>query len=419
MATVSFLYRSTKSNGLITVRLQFNSGSSQRQLECKTRIFITRENWKYVQARRRTKDAQLRSIVLKTKREIDEIEHYILNCFHLTELCAIDKSWLSAVVKDYYDPDSKNSSIPTSLVDYIDYYLDTSQNELAPATLRKFKTLRNRLSDFENDTGETLKISDVNSRFKHDYETYMLKQAYSPTYILKHFRCLKTVCNHASRRGLSISTELDELRIKTSRDIPITFNSKELELIKSLKNIPAYLDNARDWLLISCYTGQRVSDFMSFNPAMLRDLTTTNGLQRTFIIFTQNKTEKEMLFPLPSEVKEILNKRKGEFPKPISEQVYNRYIKEVSRRAGIVSEIDGSKVESIEKLGKRKVKGVYPKWMLVSSHIGRRTFATQKYGDIPLTLLKQLTGHSSESQLLTYIGKKEADLATQLAEYIN
>ena len=44
----------------------------------------------------------------------------------------------------------------------------------------------------------------------------------------------------------------------------IYLNPDEISLIKNLSELPEHLENARDWLVISCLCGQRVSDFMRF-----------------------------------------------------------------------------------------------------------------------------------------------------------
>ena len=60
---------------------------------------------------------------------------------------------------------------------------------------------------------------------------------------------------------------------------------------------------------------------------------------------------------------------------------------------------------------------MYSKNELVTSHIGRRSFATNNYGKIPTPLLMSATGHTTEKMFLEYIGKTETDRAMQLAEY--
>jgi len=56
----------------------------------------------------------------------------------------------------------------------------------------------------------------------------------------------------------------------------------------------------------------------------------------------------------------------------------------------------------------RKKYGRFAKWELVSSHIGRRSFATNHFGKIPTPIIIAATGHKSESIFLKYIGKGRA-----------
>ena len=128
------------------------------------------------------------------------------------------------------------------------------------------------------------------------------------------------------------------------------------------------------------------------------------------------KTNKIMTVPLSKKVLEILKKRGGNFPYSISDQKYNDYIKDVCKLAEIDEKVKGSIIE-VTKKEKRKKSGTYEKWELVSSHIGRRSFATNNYGKIPTSLLISATGHSTEKMFLEYIGKSDTQKALQLAEY--
>lgn len=60
---------------------------------------------------------------------------------------------------------------------------------------------------------------------------------------------------------------------------------------------------------------------------------------------------------------------------------------------------------------------MYPKYELVTSHIGRHSFATNNYGKIPTSLLMNVTGHTTEPMFLEYIGKTETEKAKLLADY--
>ena len=103
----------------------------------------------------------------------------------------------------------------------------------------------------------------------------------------------------------------------------------------------------------------------------------------------------------------------------ISDQKYNDYIKDVCELAELNELVKGSKLVETEPKSRmfRKKTATYKKWQLVTSHIGRRSFATNFYGKIPTTYLIYVTGHSTEAMFLNYIGKSNKDLAMEMTKY--
>ena len=135
---------------------------------------------------------------------------------------------------------------------------------------------------------------------------------YAPNTIATAFKFIKAVCNHAGYNGNKISPQLKGVsKAFVSKDV-LHLNFEELNIIEKISSekLTDSLDNTRDWLLISCYTGQRLSDFMRFVPEMI---TGDN------INFTQKKTGKNMTIALHPKVIEILAKRNGQFPDAISD----------------------------------------------------------------------------------------------------
>ena len=129
-----------------------------------------------------------------------------------------------------------------------------------------------------------------------------------------------------------------------------------------------------------------------------------------FLDIKQQKTKKEVSIPLMPIVLEILDKRNGDFPPMISEQRYNDYAKELCKMAGI-NDIIYSAIRQKTDVGSRSVIAEYEKWEKVSSHIGRRSFASNYYGIVPTAYLTNITGHKTEAMLLKYIGKTAEDTA--------
>ena len=188
----------------------------------------------------------------------------------------------------------------------------------------------------------------------------------------------------------------------------------EIERIKKHDFKKGDLDTARDWLIISCETAQRVSDFLVFN---VNDIIDIDG--NKFIDFRQQKTDEPVYVLLRESVLNIVNKRGGKFPPMFSENInsnktiYNKLIKKVCMEAGITQKIKINVKDS--KSQRYELKDI-PKYKAVSTHIGRRSFATNYYTKIDTTLLMSQTGHKGEKQFLEYVGKKDKTNAVGLAK---
>mgnify|MGYP000628019938 CR=1 FL=1 len=133
-----------------------------------------------------------------------------------------------------------------------------------------------------------------------------------------------------------------------------------------------------------------------------------------FIEFTQQKTNKKMVIAVHKVVLQLLKKRNGKFPDKIALWSYNKNLKIICKSAGITEPTYGLKSRGT--INKSAI-GYFEKWELISSHVGRRSFATNFYGSIPTSLLKSTTGHSTEKMFLTYIGKTDSENAKQLHKY--
>lgn len=102
------------------------------------------------------------------------------------------------------------------------------------------------------------------------------------------------------------------------------------------------------------------------------------------------------------------------FPDPIDHDIYNRRIRKIARLAGINEQINARK-----RTGHRSEDTFVKKWEVISSHIGRRSFASNFYGKIPTPLLMQATGHSTEKMFLNYINHNSHERLATLGNYFD
>jgi integrase len=415
MASINFLYRSTKKTSNLNVRLLFRHNAKDYVFGAKTKVEVSKIYWSK-QHKKKSKDIDITNQQTEINNQLNKIENHVLKAFNSVNADNINKDWLQTQIDYYYNPPQQVKNTPTDLINYIDFYIEYRKYEIKKSSKNKLKVLKNKLQRFENFRKKKISIADVNDNFKNEFVSYCKGELYSQNTIQRELANIKTFCKHARFLGLKTHHQLDSLRLEKVKVEKIYLTFDDLTKIENIsKNeLTDSLNNAKDWLIISCYTGQRISDFMKFTDEQIR---IEEG--EHLIEFTQMKTGKNMTVPLHPKVLEILKKRNGKFPYRISDQKYNDFIKTVCELAKINELIKGSKLVETEKGSKtfRKQSGTFKKYELVTSHIGRRSFATNFYGTIPTTFLIYVTGHSTESMFLNYIGKSNKDLALEITKY--
>jgi len=414
MATVSFLYRSTRPTSTLNIRLLFRDTTTGKDYATggKTKLEVTKEYWQKQHKLQRGKSIEVANMQDEVNKEINKLTSFILTAFkEVSTLKQVNKGWLTEQLQNYYNPIEK-VDIPNTLIEYIEHYKTSRKNELSNNSIKKINVVKGKFERFETFRKRSILIKDINLSFTNELTTFLKQEGYAPNTITRDIRYLKTFCNHAKYNGIETSYQLEKVQAKYTPTESIYLSPEDIKLIENPKKpLLEHLENARKWLLISIETGQRISDFLRFNMSMVR----YEG-ETPLIEFTQRKTSKVMTVPLSSKAINLLKSK----PRKISDQRYNEYIKTVCYEVGITQKVKGyKKLETEEGSGiYRKKEAIYEKWELVSSHIGRRSFANNNYGKIPTSFLKYITGHSTESMFLEYIGKSNKDIALELSKYL-
>jgi integrase len=405
MATIQFLIQSKNNPAAIYVRLR---EGRMIDVKAKTNYVIDPACWnkdkKYL---KHTKDENLKFL----DGQLQQLKSEITKAYNSSvKSKAINTDWLKSIIEP-----SKQTTIPSNLVEYFEYYREKQRHHLADSSYKKLSVVKNFIIGMEKALRKRFTISDINEDFMNEYLSVGLSLNYSQNYLARNFKFIKTVCYDAENRGVKIDPVLRRLKIKEATTSIIFLTPSEIKAIENVDLKRQALVNARAWLIISCETAQRVSDLLGYRKENISYKNNSKGERRAFLDITQKKTGTIMSIPLSSKVMSIIESNGGEFPRRISDQRYNEYIKDIAKEAGLTNLVDGAKQDT---KNKRKIFGKFPKWELVTSHIGRRSYATNNFGIIPTRLLMTMTGHKSENQFLKYIGKSETSMAMQLAEYV-
>ena len=135
-------------------------------------------------------------------------------------------------------------------------------------------------------------------------------------------------------------------------------------------------------------------NLLKLSPDNLRKAPT--GL---YIDILQQKTKKAVTVGVADPL--VIEILENEFPNKVAQLAFNKQIKVICKIAGISEVVRGFKNNPKTR---RKEVVTAPKYEFVTSHIMRRSFASNYYGKIETPLLMNITGHTKESTFLTYIG---------------
>ena len=272
----------------------------------------------------------------------------------------------------------------TSLLYFTQWYIDYKEELICNSTYKRYKVFFRLLERFEGFICKKLNIEEVNSDFVRDFLVFGKAEEYSENTIYRTIHFVKTILNFAERKGVRTCVRELEIRRERQKREVVTLTENEISKIQQTE-VPKELQPAKDWLLISCYTGQRFSDFMNFDYHKLQCIG-----EKMCLSFIQKKTKKDILLPLHPDVLNTVERNGNGFPKLLDIQHYNTYIKEIARLADL-----NVLVKARKRFGFRSKLVEAEKWEFLSSHIGRRSFATNFYGKIPTPLLMEATGHST------------------------
>lgn len=319
----------------------------------------------------------------------------------------------------YFLEDSMVSETNNDFIAYYNWVLDFYSKNSSPfgkkiLTSGTIKTMKNSLSLLnryvEYKKLKTLYFDDIKRSFYYDFLSYLNGKNYSLNYIGTIIQKIKTVMSYAYEDNRHSNLEYKKKYFaKLSEEINHPFLHKdELEVIDKLEIKIPELEITRDIFLIACNTGLRISDLLYFlkNPKILQN----KNFQ--FIEVEQMKTGNIVIIPINIIIRKITEKYNGFFPPYQSSHIVNENLKSICKMAKIDDLHEFKRTEG----GVKKTHSI-PKYKLISSHTGRRSFCTNTYIDgMSAQDIMAISGHCSEKQLKTYIKVDKLDNATRIAD---
>ena len=243
-----------------------------------------------------------------------------------------------------------------------------------PNTLKKHKSVHKKLKDFT----ETLPFTNIDFKFIEKYKQYLARLGNSATTINSNIKIIKHYLSIASKYGIVLNLDLDQVKIGSLAGNRININLEQVKKMQSFFGSDFIKENHRlslGYFLFSCNTGLRISDIEQLKR---------NDLMDEILHIKTIKTKKVQKIQLNKTAKLLIETEPHLFLKFKTQQVLNRELKSIANFCGIKTNI--------------------------SMHVGRHTFATnflRKGGSVQE--LQVLLGHSSIETTMQYVHIVEAE----------
>lgn len=407
---IIFTLESRKKNGVlitenVPIRMRVNFASKRIEFTTGYRI----DSAKWDADKQRVKNGCSN----KLKQSASEINASLLECY--TEIQSIFKRFevedvmpTPEQIKEAFnalhkpvseEPKPKKEALPCDFFQVFDDFVEDCgrQNNWTDSTFEKFAAVKNHLTNFR----ERLTFEFFDERGLNDYVGYLrdVKEMRNTT-IGKQLSFLKWFLRWAFKKGVHQNNAYDSYKpkLKSTQKKIIFLTWDELNRLREFK-IPSNkqaLERVRDVFLFQCFTGLRYSDVFNLRRS---------DIKGDHIEVTTVKTSDSLIIELNKHSKEIIEKYKdvafedGKVLPVITNQKMNDYLKELAELAGI-----DEPVRQTYYRGNERIDEVTPKYALLGTHAGRRTFICNALAlGIPPQVVMKWTGHSDYKAMRPYI----------------
>lgn len=264
---------------------------------------------------------------------------------------------------------------------------------LSLAQSKKMKTLMNHMIEFERYFNTRITFENIDSSFYDRFLIYYYETDHTTATTGRAVRQFKTFMNWALKREYHSNIKFKEFKTFDLDKEVIFLDLEELMLLKDCDLNSERFQDVRDAFCFACFTGLRYSDIYDLKQAHIKG----NEIKKTTI----KTSEKDLIIPLVSHAVDIIERRGGSDPvfRKISNQKFNKYIKEICDDAGINQEVIITR-----HVGQKRSEIKKPKSSFISSHTGRKTFVTLslQLGVSP-HIVMSITGHKQFSTMRKYM----------------
>ena len=366
---------------------------------------------------------------------LDEIAEKIFKTFEIKDQTPTPEEYRESFNTANGKEPGPDAIDQNSFYQVFDQFIRTEgeKNEWSPATFTKFASIKSQLHNFN----PKLSLKELSEKDLQGFVNYLhsviipkapikigkeIKKQYQTglrnTTIAKTVSFVRWFLRWAFARGYyqgSLHTTWKPKFKGTDGNqkevIHLTWDELMLLYNYQVPETKKYLERVRDVFCFQCFTSLRYSDV-----AKLR----RSDIKKDHISVVTQKTVDGLNIDLNDYSREILDKYKGAHFKDdkalpvISNVKMNVYLKDLGELAGL-----NEPQRIVYFMGNERIEEVHPKFDLLTTHCGRRTFIVNAlYLGIPAEVVMRWTGHNDYSAMKPYI-KIVDDLKSQEMKKFN
>ena len=305
------------------------------------------------------------------------------------------------------------SNVPSNFYEAFDDFVRVCgrQNDWTHSTFEKFAAVKNHLKNFRSE----LSFDFFDEEGLTEYVQYLreVREMRNST-IGKQLSFLKWFLRWSFKQEMHSNNAYDTFKpkLKDTQKKIIFLTWKELNRLREFRIPPTKqaLERVRDVFLFQCFTGLRYSDVFNLRRS---------DIKGDHIEVTTVKTSDSLIIELNDHSRAILEKYKDvEFENDralpvITNQKMNDYLKELAELAEI-----NEPVRQTYYKGNERIDEVTPKYALLGTHAGRRTFICNALAlGIPPQVVMKWTGHSDYKAMKPYIDIADNIKASAMSKF--
>jgi len=391
---VSFYLRSELKNkdGSMPVRMHITVGGALIKKSLK-KVKVHKEHWKVDKQRVKpnTKNeeynyhVEYNKILDEWTEKVRVIQrNALLNNINLTKEYVLKKLEEKVTVSTEYD-----------FFETFNEFTAISRGSISKRTIIGYNTVRNFLKDFQDSTNCKLSMQEFDISTFDSLKSYAFEErGVLNNYFAKITNVLKRFLSWTYDRQYHTNLVFKKFSAPEDQIEVVFLTIDELFKLYNHSFESSKLEKVRDSFCFACFTGLRFSD--------LYNLKSSNIFEDYIKLNVKKTKEIDHIIPLNKYSKDILNKYKSTQYEPIpaiSSQKFNEYLKKCCELAKIDTPIEITRYS-----GSNRIDLTLPKYKLIASHAGRRTFATNSLIlGMDERVVRTITGHKKEASFNKYV----------------